>query len=206
MQILKRGKIAVISLVLMLVVAGYINYKYDPLREENLGKTVYVNGKDSFTYENVSIYEEETPPTSSVSNTVEEKIENKKNDTNENINQNKDDSIAVFRYDRDNMYSELMENYSKVISNSNTTTERINEYQEKLNKIIEEKNLISMVENVILSKGVEDIVIIPTSNGNINVVIKTDKEIEQDLMAKIQQVIIDQLGVEASKISITNKK
>lgn len=189
---LKRGKIALLSLTLMLLIAGYINYKYNPEREKNLGKTIYVNGKDSYMYENVSIYNEEE---SSISN-----VEEKSNVTcNSNSNE---DAISVFRYDRDNMYSELEENYRSTISNTNTSKEKINDYQDKLNKLIEEKNLISMVENVILSKGIEDIVIIPTSNNNLNVVIKSKEEIPSDLMAKIQQIIVDQLGVEASKISI----
>ena len=188
----KRGKIALLSLTLMLLIAGYINYKYNPEREKNLGKTIYVNGKDSYMYENVSIYNEEE---SSISN-----VEEKSNVTG-NSNSN-EDAISVFRYDRDNMYSELEENYRSTISNTNTSKEKINDYQDKLNKLIEEKNLISMVENVILSKGIEDIVIIPTSNNNLNVVIKSKEEIPSDLMAKIQQIIVDQLGVEASKISI----
>lgn len=189
---LKRGKIALLSLTLMLLIAGYINYKYNPEREKNLGKTIYVNGKDSYMYENVSIYNEEE---SSISN-----VEEKSNVTG-NSNSN-EDAISVFRYDRDNMYSELEENYRSTISNTNTSKEKINDYQDKLNKLIEEKNLISMVENVILSKGIEDIVIIPTSNNNLNVVIKSKEEIPSDLMAKIQQIIVDQLSVEASKISI----
>lgn len=189
---LKRGKIALLSLTLMLLIAGYINYKYNPEREKNLGKTIYVNGKDSYMYENVSIYNEEE---SSISN-----VEEKSNVTG-NSNSN-EDAISVFRYDRDNMYSELEENYRSTISNTNTSKEKVNDYQDKLNKLIEEKNLISMVENVILSKGIEDIVIIPTSNNNLNVVIKSKEEIPSDLMAKIQQIIVDQLGVEASKISI----
>ncbi len=189
---LKRGKLALLSLTLMLLIAGYINYKYNPEREKNLGKTIYVNGKDSYMYENVSIYNEEE---SSISN-----VEEKSNVTG-NSNSN-EDAISVFRYDRDNMYSELEENYRSTISNTNTSKEKINDYQDKLNKLIEEKNLISMVENVILSKGIEDIVIIPTSNNNLNVVIKSKEEIPSDLMAKIQQIIVDQLSVEASKISI----
>ena len=188
----KRGKIALLSLTLMLLIAGYINYKYNPEREKNLGKTIYVNGKDSYMYENVSIYNEEE---SSISN-----VEEKSNVTG-NSNSN-EDAISVFRYDRDNMYSELEENYRSTISNTNTSKEKINDYQDKLNKLIEEKNLISMVENVILSKGIEDIVISPTSNNNLNVVIKSKEEIPSDLMAKIQQIIVDQLSVEASKISI----
>ena len=192
MTVLKRGKIALLSFVLMLAVAGYINYKYDPKREENLGQTIYVNGKDSFTYEDVSIYGEN-----------ESSITNSETKTEALASTVSEDTIAVFRYDRDNMYSELMENYSKVINNSSTTNEKINEYQEKLNNLIEEKNLISMVENVILSKGIDDIVIIPTSNDNLNIVVKSKEELSSEMMAKIQQVIVDQLGVDASKITIT---
>ena len=56
MKIIKKSQIAILSIILMAGVAGYINYKYNPEREKNLGQTMYVNGKDSFTYENVSIY------------------------------------------------------------------------------------------------------------------------------------------------------
>lgn len=189
MTVIKRSTLALFSVALMLMVAGYINYKYNPDREQNLGQTVYVNGKDSFTYENVSIYDEN------------------KEDNKEAINQNleEDDSISVFKYDRDNMFSELNENYSKIISNENSDVNQIKEYQIKLDKLIEEKNLITMVENVIKSKGIEDIVIIPTNNENINVILKTKEELPDEKIAQIQQIIVDQLGANANKISITVK-
>ena len=191
MTVIKRSTLAFCSVALMLTVVGYINYKYNPEREQNLGQTVYVNGKDSFTYENVSIYsEDEQNTTSTVAN-----VNNAK----------EDDSISVFKYDRDNMYSELNENYSNIISNSNSSKEQISEYQKKLDELIEEKNLITMVENVIKSKGIDDIVIIPTNNDNINVVIKSSEEISKEKIAQIQQIIVDQLGADANKLSITVK-
>ena len=52
MTVVKRSTLAFVSVALMLTVVGYINYRYNPDREQNLGQTVYVNGKDSFTYEN----------------------------------------------------------------------------------------------------------------------------------------------------------
>lgn len=186
MTVVKRSTLAMLSVGLMLAVAGYVNYKYNPEREKNLGQTVYVNGKDSFTYENVSVYDNATNL-----NTEEEK---------------EDDSISVFRYDRDNMFSELNENYTKIINNENTSKEQVNEYQKKLDELISKKNLITMVENVIRSKGIEDIVIIPTSNGNINVVVKSDEELKQEQVAQIQQILVDQLGADAAKLSITTKK
>lgn len=189
MKVVKRSTLAVLSITVMITVAGYINYKYNPEREKNLGQTVYVNGKDSFMYENVSIYDE--PEESSSIDTSNEVIE---------------DSISVFKYDRDNMYSELSENYTKIINNENTTKEQINEYQKKLDELIAEKNLITMVENVIKSKGIEDLVIIPTNNDNINVVVKAKEELKQEQVAQIQQILVDQLGADANKLSITVKK
>lgn len=188
MTAVKRSTLAIVSLGLMVSVAGIINYKYNPEREKNLGQTVYVNGKDNFTYDTVSIYSEENSSSTETSENSE------------------DDDIAVFRYDRDNMYSELSENYSSIIANENTSSEQINEYQKKLNELITEKNLINMVENVIKSKGIEDIVIIPTNNNNINVVIKVNNELKEEQIAQIQQIIVDQLGVNADKISISCKE
>lgn len=178
----------------MALIAGYINYKYNPEREKNLGQTVYVNGKDSFTYDNVSIYSED-----------------KKNDNNESAKLNKDskadneDTLAVFKYDRDNMFSELSENYTSVIKNEKTSTEDIKEYQKKLSNLITEKNQITMVENVIKSKGVDDVVIIPTNNENVNVIVSSKEELKKEDIAKIQQILVDQLNANPNKISITRK-
>lgn len=185
MTVVKRSTLALISVGLMVSVAGYINYKYNPEREKNLGQTVYVNGKDSFTYDNVSIYSEENTDA---------------------LKEEEDSDIAVFKYDRDNMYSELSENYSSIIANQNTSSDQVNEYQKKLNELITEKNLINMVENVIKSKGINDIVIIPTNNDNLNVVVSSKEELKDEQVAQIQQIIVDQIGVSGEKISITCKK
>ena len=197
MKILKRGGVAIFSLVIMLLVAGYVNYKYDPVREENLGKTIYVNGKDSFTYENVSIYDDNKNESSISTESENSKVES---------NNSNDNSIAVFRYDRDNMYSELMENYKEAIKNGNISKEKTDEYQEKLSKLVEQKNLINMVENVILSQGIEDIAIIPTNDNNVNIIVKSKEKINNEMILKIKQIVSEQLGIDDKKISIEIKK
>lgn len=117
-----------------------------------------------------------------------------------------DSTLAVFKYDRDNMYSELSENYNNVIKNEKSSETEIKEYQQKLSELIKQKNLITMVENVIKAKGIEDIVIIPTNNDNINVVIKSSEDLTEQQIAQIQQILLDQLGANANKISIECKK
>ena len=94
----------------------------------------------------------------------------------------------------------------KQTKNEKSSEAEIKEYQQKLSELIKQKNLITMVENVIKAKGIEDIVIIPTNNDNINVVIKSKEDLTQQQIAQIQQILVDQLGANANKISIERKK
>ncbi len=190
MNFLKKSRLAIISITMMLVVAGYINYEYNPEREKNLGQTIYVNGKDNSGTDVVNIYENKT---STDKEAYEYAI-------------NKENTIAVFKYDRDNMFSELSENYREIITNVNTSVEKVNEYQIKLNDLLQKKNLITMVENIIKSKQIDDVVIIPTNNDNLNVIIKSEVEITKEQIAQIQQTLVDQFGINASKITITVSK
>lgn len=171
---LKKYGIALISFCFMLAVAGYINYKYNPEREKDLGQTVYVSSNN----DDVDIYKE--------------------------VSQ-EDNTLSSFRYDRDNMYSELENNYTSIINNSNSSSDTIKEYQKKLSDLIEQKNQITMVENVIKSKYVEDVVIIPTTSGKINIIVKTEN-LDESLTAKIMQQVVDQLNVSANDISIEASK
>lgn len=195
MNFLKKSKLAIVSITMMLVVAGYINYEYNPEREKNLGQTIYVNGKDSSGVDIVSIYEEKS---SNVSENT--------NASSYEYAANKENTISVFKYDRDNMFSELSENYRQIIANTNTSADKVNEYQIKLNELLCKKNLITMVENIIKSKQIDDVVIIPTNNDNLNVVIKSKAEITKEQIAQVQQTLVDQFGVNASKITITVSK
>lgn len=61
MKIIKRGQLAMLSIAFMIMIAGYINYKYDPEREQQLGQTVKVNGDKIYLYtsnKEVNAYEE----------------------------------------------------------------------------------------------------------------------------------------------------
>ena len=139
-----------------------------------MGQTVYVNSNT----DQVEIYEDA-----------------------QTVNSTKAESITSFRNDRDNMYAELANNYSSIINNGNSSAETVSEYQKKLSDLIEEKNQIIMVENVIRSKNVDDVVIISTNNGKVNVILKTE-ELDETLAAQIMQIIVDQLGVNANDIGI----
>lgn len=191
MKIIKRSQLAVLSLSFMVMIAGYINYKYDPERERNLGQTVHVSSGDVFLYEatnteDVAIYEE--------ANRAGEKIyDTKKNSS----------AIATFKSQRDNMFSELETTYTSAIENTEST-EIKDEYQKKLDELISKKHIIGIMETLIESKGIDDIAIIPTESG-INVVVDTEEELTNSQIALIQKIIQDELKIEASKITIVQE-
>ena len=190
---MKRSQIAIISLSLMVMVAGYINYKYNPEREENLGKSVYVNSKDGFIYSNVSIYEDKEEK---AGKTDEEKANNlyKKKEAKE--------TLSTFRANRNDMFSELKETYSKAVLANSSNVEKQEEYQKKLNELIKNKHTITVVEELIKSKGIDDIVIVPT-NDNLNVIVADKEEISKEQIVMIQKVIQDELKFPADKITIS---
>lgn len=188
----KKLLIAGVSFFLMVSIAGFINYRYNPEREKDLGQTVYVS---------TNVDENKNDNNEGENKEANENYILDENNDNYNFNVETVDTISKFKSDRDNMNQELSNNYYAAINNANSSPETISQYQEKLADLIEEKNNIALLERIIISKGVEDAVVINNSTGKTSVIIKSN-ELSDELAAQIMQAVIDQLGVEASNISI----
>lgn len=193
MKIIKRSQLALLSLSFMIMIAGYINYKYDPEREKNLGQTVHVSGSDVFLYDN-----------SASSNNSNVTVYTEKNTSISNNKKNTESSIATFKEERDNMFSELEATYKEAIEKEQDTATR-EKYQKKLDEVVEKKHLISIIENLIKTKGIKNLVIVPTGD-NINVIVESDKKLTETEIAIIQKIIQDEFGIDADKISINQSK
>ncbi len=192
MKIIKRSQLALLSLSFMIMIAGYINYKYDPEREKDLGQTVHVSGADVFLYDNIG------------SNSNNVSIYTESNTNTNNSKKYTESSLATFRSQRDNMFSELEETYKAAISSEQDTSTK-EQYQEKLADVIKRKHVISIVENLIKSKGIKNLVIVPTGD-NVNVIVESEEELTETEIALIEKIIQDELGIDADKITITQSK
>lgn len=189
MKVIKRGQLAMLSISFMIMIAGYINYKYDPKREENLGQTVKVDSDQVYLFsssKDVDVYAD-----------VAASLD--KNETIYN-NKNSGSSLTTFKTSRDNMFSELEENYTVVISKS-ASTEEAKIYQEKLDGVIKKKHLIDIVEGIIKAKGITEIVIVPTED-KYNVMVKMDSKLTDAQANMIQKIIEDEFNVKSDKIRI----
>ena len=200
MKIIKRSQLALLSLSFMVMIAGYINYKYDPEREKNLGQTVHVSGSDVFLYNS-----DESYSTNNSVNIYRETIKNTGNTNSQNMYNNKSysqGSLSTFKEQRDNMFSELEETYKEVISSEQDNTVK-EKYQEKLDDMVEKKHLINIVESLIKSKGIKNIVIVPTGE-NINIMVEGAEKLTDTQIAIIEDIIEEEFDIQADKISIQN--
>ena len=115
-----------------------------------------------------------------------------------------DSYFTQSRLDRENMYSQMLENYQKILETENLDSEEKSNAQEEIQKINKEKNAIMIAENLIKTKGFEDVVLF-VNNGNVTGVIKAEKLDEQQI-SQIQNIITRELNVKVNKINISSKK
>lgn len=214
MKILKRNQIVVAVIAFMLVTAGYLNFA-NQNKESNLIPTS--SAADSELMAGIGdaqlVSANETKENNQTQNETVENTENvattnkTKEDTASNITQNtsaqEDSYFAQSRLDRDKMYSQMLDNYQKILETNNLSSEEKKTAQEEIKRINNEKNAIMIAENLIKTKGFQDIVIF-VNNGNVTGVVQKDKLDEKDI-AQIQNIITRELNVKTNKINISGK-
>lgn len=214
MKILKRNQIVVAVIALMLVTAGYLNFA-NQNKESNLiptssaadselmagiGDAQLVSANEAT--ENKQIQNETVENTENVATTSNTQ-ENTDSNTTKNTSAQEDSYFAQSRLDRDKMYSQMLDNYQKILETNNLSSEEKKTAQEEIKRINNEKNAIMIAENLIKTKGFQDIVIF-VNNGNVTGVVQKDKLDEKDI-AQIQNIITRELNAKTNKINISGK-
>ena len=107
------------------------------------------------------------------------------------------------RLSRETMYSQMLESYRKILENETISETQKSIAQTEIKNINDIKNKIMICENLIKTKGIEDLVIF-VNDKSISVVVRTDK-LEQEQIAQIQNIIEREMQTEISNIHISNK-
>ena len=150
----------------------------------------------------------------------EKKDEIKSNDQNteskENIVQNEintsttvtetsgDQYFAELRLERDKMYSQMLESYQKILSNNQISETQKEISENEIKKINDTRNAIMIAENLIKNKGFQDLIIF-INGDSISIIVKA-KELKEEQIAQIQNIISRELKGEIENIHISNKE
>lgn len=115
-----------------------------------------------------------------------------------------DEYFTNSRLERNTMYSQQIENYQDILSNTNVSEAQKKIAQEEITRINKEQNAIMIAENLIKTKGIEDLVIF-INEESINVIVKGD-ELEKEEIAQIQNIVTRELEADIGNVHIMNKK
>lgn len=195
MKILKRNQIIILVTALMLVTAGYLNFKSTYNKAENVSSTVDLanseqNIGDATLVNNDLDYETPVPPPE-VERSTDAKL----------VSSDKDYYFENSRLDRDKMYSQMLEAYQKMFEGD--SQEQKTMAAQEIAKINTTRNAIMICENLIKTKGINDLVIF-VNDTQISVVIDSD-ELVTEKVAQIQNIISREMGADIANIHISKK-
>lgn len=213
----KKNQIVIYSIVLMLVVAGYLNYiENDKLIEISANTQNTTNIGDATLVSNNEIKQEETVNEELSKNEIQQETNNNQaeklneeeskedNTSSVTVSFNEDDEYFVnSKLEREKMYSQMLENYQKILENESISEEQKSIASTEITKINNTRNSIMICENLIIIKGFEEVVIF-VNGESVNVIIKT-KELKAEEIAQIQNIITREIGTKIENIHIMKK-
>ena len=232
MKTLKKNQIIVFVIGLMIIAAGYLNFTNnnnmleasavaDSEEMASIGdaKLVSANVAESNSIEtnsesaqtNISENEIVNEVSTEVNNEIEESnttdeensISNNSETEETNANISTDEYFTNSRLERNTMYSQRIENYQDILNNTNVSETQKKTAQEEITKLNEEQNAIMIAENIIKTKGIEDLVIF-VNGDSINVIVKGN-DLKEEEIAQIQNIVTRELEADIENIHIMNK-
>ena len=194
---INKNQIVLFVVALMVITAGYLNYSM---------QATEVSSNIISENEVASIGDAKLVSSNNlITNDIDSNIITKETsaEVNEQENDEEDDYFASSRLGRNTMYSQMIESYQNLLDNSNVGEEQKTVATQEITNINNIQNSIMICENLIKTKGIEDVVIF-VNDKSISVIVKADK-LENDTIAQIQNIIAREMDAEIENIHISNK-
>lgn len=226
-QILKKNQIIISVIAIMLIAAGYMNYtsnekqaletavltdseKYAGIGDATLvsanvaDNSDVVNNNEGQNITDDSVKKEEIKSNEQNTETTENAVQNEVNTSTTVTETSGDQYFAELRLERDKMYSQMLESYQKILSNSQISETQKEISENEIKKINDTRNAIMIAENLIKNKGFQDLIIF-INGDSISIIVKA-KELKEEQIAQIQNIISRELKGEIENIHISNKE
>lgn len=221
-KILKKNQIIIYVIAIMLMTAGYLNYTTNQ-GENSVQTSLDIEAKDDSKLADIG-----DATLVSSSDVVAEDLENTTNTLNttdlnsiqnteviNNVSQeqntietsskttNENEYFTKSKLERDNMYSQMLESYEKILNSNNATEVQKQAATTEITKINNTKNSIMICENLIKTKGLENVIVFV--NGESVSAIIGKEDLQQEEVAQIQNILSRELNVTAENIHIASK-
>lgn len=202
-KIMKKNQVVILTLALMLMTAGYMNYTNN---HENENVLLAQLGDAKLVSTNVAEINEIVNE-----NTNETQFENQNAVTNQEVQETSnnaiestDDYFTKSKLERETMYSQMLETYQKILENEKIASDQKDIAENEIKNINDKKNAIMIVENLLKTKDFEKAVVF-INEQSVNVVVKGEK-LETEQVAQIQNIIQRELKTNIENIHITTRE
>ena len=204
MKVIKKNQVIIFAIALMLVAAGYLSY--DARNKESLvsaniveeNKIAGIGDAKLVSSNNVVMENTQANVLSG------ENITNQMTQETGQVSSNAEDNyFSTSRLGRDTMYSQMIESYQKILENESISQEQKTIATQEINNINTTKNAIMIAENLIKTKGFQDVVIF-VNGQSISVILQGD-ELKQEEIAQVQNIVAREMKAEIENIHISNK-
>lgn len=204
MMVFKRKQIVVLSLVLMIVIAGYLQYTFKQNgsasvadKENNrLGESVYVDNQE------VSATGSEITNESAVKDSKDS--ENKKPASSISASKQADDYFAQAKLDKESARGKNTESLKAIANDTKASREIKSKAQEQMLTLISYADKEINIETLIKGKGYSDAVATFGEDGSLDIVVKAPTLTEADT-AQIADIALRQGNIKMTEIYISNK-
>ncbi len=191
MMVFKRKQIVILALVLVIVIAGYLQYSYRQGStstdvEGRLGEAVYVDNEiynEGLEGSEFSLAEE----TNGQNNITASKIAN--------------NYFVQARMDKEQSRSKSNESLKAITEDANASEEIITEAHEKMIMLTENSEKEMRIETLINKMGFEDTFILFADDGSVDIVVKTPS-LSRSQAAQITDIVIRQGNAQVEDIHI----
>ncbi|HHV96204.1 MAG TPA: SpoIIIAH-like family protein [Clostridiaceae bacterium] len=207
MTILKKRQIVALSLIIMIVVAGYLQYTYNNSgsskteeEEGRLGEAVYVDNTD---------LEESSEDTSTGNVVVDEIIVDTSKDketSSGNVVASKEanDYFAQVKLEREIARSKETDKLGSIASEESASAEIREKAYEKMMALIDIADKEMKIEALIKKEGFEDVVAFFAEDGSIDIIVKAPS-LSQAQVSQIADIVTRHAGVGLDKVTVKHK-
>lgn len=105
---------------------------------------------------------------------------------------------------REKMYSQMIETYTKILENSEIPNDQKDIASNEIKNINDRKNQIYTIENLLKTKGIENVVVL-TNENNIDVIVDSKENLESQKVAQIQNIVSREMNAKIEDIHITSQ-
>ncbi len=211
-RILKKNQIVIFAIAIMLIAAGYMNYTTN---EKQILQTAVLADTEQFaelgdaTLVSANAVKEENVNEQNSSNTEQQNVidegeQKTENSVDTNSTGMNNEYFVESKLERDKMYSQMIESYQNILNNNQISEAQKEISENEIKNINNTKNAIMITENLIKNKGFEDVVIF-VNGDSVNIIIKA-KELTEEQIAQVQNIVTRELKAEIENIHISNKE